>query len=87
MTIEFVDEPADGRAKYGPILADVRHIQSNDPDQAEKWAELNAFVKEQSARDAATRLKGEYPEFEFISRKDGKVTRLLARLKEEHRAT
>jgi len=83
MNVQFVDEPEDGRTKYGPMLDHIEKVQANDVEARKQWAILNTFENEQSARDAAFRLKGLHPKFLFRSVKEENGTNLLATLKEE----
>jgi hypothetical protein len=66
--MEFVELPADGRSKYPALLKEIR--DATNPDNLGKWVKLSAFDSASSARDTASRLRGEHPDFAFSSRSD-----------------
>ena len=73
MDIEFVDLPPDGRSKYPIMLQTIKEAVTYD--EKDKWTELASFDKAPTARDTASRLAKEHPEFEFTSRKTSVYTR------------
>ena len=42
--------------------------EATNKDNLGKWVKLSSFDTAASARDTASRLKGEYPDFDFKSR-------------------
>jgi hypothetical protein len=66
MTANFVDLPPDGRSKYPALLAEIR--EQSQGSNAGSWALLSEFDEPSVARDAANRLRGTNPLFEFTTR-------------------
>jgi len=83
MTLEWEDNPDDGREKYPAMLREVRKRQADNPGRRKEWAVLATFDGEQAGRDLAYRLGKAHPDFDFISRKRDEGTKVLARLKQE----
>jgi hypothetical protein len=66
--MEFVELPADGRSKYPALLSQIR--DATNKNNRGKWVKLSSFETAASARDTASRLRGEHPDFAFTSRSD-----------------
>lgn len=66
-TLEWQRPKRKRRAKFRTILSDVREQQTIHPGQ---WAEISRYANPASGRDAATRLRKEYPDFRFESYTD-----------------
>lgn len=79
--IRFGRLPSPGNSKYAPLLAEIeREVEDGNADQ---WAVIAEFAVEQSGRDLVTRLKGDWPRWDFTSRKsDDGMTVVFAKLKE-----
>jgi len=82
MDIQWEDEPFKGTQKYPQMLKAIKKAQLEDPEARKRWAYLNDFASEATARDLAYRLGTKHDEFDFISRKDGETTNVYCRLKE-----
>lgn len=83
--IEWSDEDVSPTSyeKYPQLLAQIKGEQLASTRHRGLWAKLANFKSEQSGRDLAYRLKEPYPEFEFVSRKEGDKVTVYARLKGE----
>jgi len=68
--------------KYGPLLKTIKGEQLASSRHRGMWARIAEFANDASARDTAYRLVKAHDEFDFVSRKDGNVTAVYARLKE-----
>jgi len=77
--LEYIDEPNPGNSKYPEMLAQIKRDTTAGGDNYGKWAAINQFKSEGTARDLAYRLHKTNPSFDFISRKGEKVTVVYAR--------
>ena len=80
--LQYVDEPNPGNSKYPEMLAQIKHDQL-DERHSGKWAVLNQFKSEGTARDLAYRLGKTNPAFDFITRKGERFTVVYARYNRE----
>jgi len=79
------DASAPGNEKYPKMLVAIK--DSSLVGDHRQWAVLNKMTNEGSARDLASRLGRENPEFEVVSRKqDDGTTIVYARLRDEVKA-
>ena len=83
MELEWEDDAKlPGNEKYPAMLAAIK--DSSLVGDHRSWAVLNKMTNEGSARDLASRLARENPEFDVVSRKqDDGTTTVFARLKAE----
>ena len=80
--IEWGDPSAatPGNEKYPAMLAAIK--ESSLVGDHREWGVLTRMPNEPSARDLSSRLARVHEEFEVVSRKEGDVTVVYARLKE-----
>ena len=70
-----------GNEKYPAMLEDIK--ESSLVGDHREWGVLTRMPNEASARDLSSRLARVHRDFDVVSRKEGDVTVVYARLKEE----